>query len=258
MKGQEVVAAVLVVALTISAIALVYSWASPVLNKATDKVNVEKCISYSEAMENAIETVAKTGDTVDLQVKIPGFIYFKDNQIIVKCNSNTKLLPSFFVPLSYNQLPIQRENILCNSTDVCGVNCKNGTVEIDGNLYDFNITNGSQICIDSCAGVGGKVLAGSKYYDVVYIESNNSYAYILGGYEERYGLLGEDPMGIVIGKQVGEVEIRIVFWPLLDGYGNLHRLHIISNRLSTNGNTVLHISFDRSNQTDTYIKVDVI
>ncbi len=257
MRGQQVVAYVLIVALTISAIALVYSWASPILNKATDKVNVEKCISYSEAIENAVERAAE-GDTVDVRLKIPGFIYFKDDQIIVKCNSNTKLLPPFFVPLNYNQLPVQRENILCNATDSCGANCKNGTVEIHGVIYEFNITDGTTLCIDSCAKEGEKVRAGNEYFDVIYVNEDNNYSYILGDYVSVNGILGKDPKGIVVGKQIGDVEIRIVFWPLVDDYGVIHKIHLESNELSTNGNAVLHLSLDHSNQTDTYIKVDVI
>ena len=258
MKSQEVIAAVLVIALTISTIALVYAWASPILNKATDKVNVEKCISYSESMENAIENVVKNGDTVDLQIKIPGFVYFKDNQIIVKCNSNTKLLPSFYVPFNYNQLPIQRENILCNATDVCGTNCKNGTVELNGQTYNFEIENGNTLCIDSCAKVNESVVAGNNSYPVVYIDPSNNYSYILGDYIERSGIYGNDPLGVVIGKQVGTVEVRVVFWPLVDKSGVTHRIHIVSSSLSTSGDAVLHISYDHSNQTDTYIKVDII
>ncbi len=258
MKAQEVVAAVLVIALTISAISLVYAWASPILNKATDKVNLEKCISYSEVIEKAVEHVAKNGDTVDVQVKIPGFIYFKDNQIIIKCSANTKLLPSYFVPLSYNQLPMQRENVLCNSTGVCGSNCKNGTVELGGVIYNFNISNGNTICIDSCSGVGGNVLAGGKMYEVAYIDPDNNYSYILGGYVNRYGVYGVDPLGVVIGRQHSDIELRIVFWPLIDEYGMKHTLHIESDEISSNGDTTLHISLDSSNQTDTYIKVNVI
>ena len=65
-------------------------------------------------------------------------------------------------------------------------------------------------------------------------------------------------MGVVIGRQVGSVELRIIFWPLVDSVGNIHRIHIISDSLSTSGDTVLHISYGHANQTDTYINVNVI
>ena len=171
-------------------------------------------------------------------------------------------MPNFFVPLNYNELPVEKENIRGDTNGSCGVGCKNGTILIDGNPFAFNITNTTNIydkvCIDTCGKVGDYIKAGNASYQVAYIDPNGSYTYILGKYVERDGIYGVDPMGIIIGKQSGNVQIRIVFWDMIDKFGNVHRIHLIRNRNSTSGITNLYIYKMGSNSTDTYINVEVV
>ncbi len=263
MKGQEIVAAIAILLIAISTIAVAYVWSKPIIDKSSDKVRVDRCISYSKLIENSIENVINTGDSSNVRIQLPNSnIYFYKNKILITCNAKVQILPNFFVPLSYNELPIERENIRGNTTDVCGTNCKNGTIDIDGEIYEFNLTNTSteydRMCINSCGSVGDYIIAGNDSYQIAYIDPEGNYSYILGKYVEREGIFGLDPYGVVIGRQEGNVQIEIVFWNMIDKYGVIHRVHLISNRNATNGIINLHISKQSSNLTDTYINVEVI
>ena len=253
----------LVLLVSILAISIAYVWSKPMIDKSSDKVKVDRCISYARLIQNSVEDVVKTGGSENVRVEIPdSVIYFSENQIIIKCKSKVQVLPNFFVPISYDHSPIEKENIKGVTTDSCGSNCKNGTIVLDNENYEFNITNTStvydKVCINTCGYQGDYILAGNNSYQIAYVDPNGNYTYLLGEYIMRNGIFGVDPLSVLVGKQSGNVELRIVFWNEVDKFGRVHRIHLNSSRLSTNGIINLYIVKKNSNSTDTYINVDVI
>ena len=262
MKSQEIVAMTLVLLISLVAVSIAYVWAKPMIDKSSDKVKVDRCISYARLIQNSIDDVVKTGSSENLRIEIPdSVIYFSSNQIIIKCSSHVQVLPDFFVPLSYDHSPIERENIKGITNDTCGVNCKNGTIKLN-KYFEFKIFNTStkydEVCIDTCGYQGDYITAGNYSYQIAYIDPNGDYTYLLGDYKERNGIFGVDPLSVVVGRQTGNVELRIIFWNEIDNLGRVHKIHLNSNRLSTNGIINLYIVKGKSNSTDTYININVI
>ena len=262
MKSQEIIAMVLVLLISLIAVSISYVWAKPMIDKSSDKVKVDRCISYARLIQNSIEDVSKTGDSENIRIEIPNsVIYFSNNQIIINCKSHVQVLPSFFVPLSYDHSPLEKENIKGVTTGYCNSTCRNGTIVLDGNPFEFKILNNSvynEVCINTCGYQGDYIVAGNSSYQIAYIDPNGNYTYLLGNYVERSGIFGIDPMSVIVGKQSGDVELRIVFWNEIDGFGRIHKVHLNSSRLSTNGIVNLYIVKKKSNSTDTYININVI
>ena len=263
MKSQEIIAMTLVLLISLVAVSITYVWAKPMIDKSSDKVTVDRCISYSRLIQNSINDVVKTGGSENIRINIPNsVIYFSDNQIIIKCKSHIQVLPNFFVPISYDHSPIEKKNIKGETNDSCGTNCKNGTIILNEKSFEFKIINTSseydKVCIDTCGFQGDYITAGNFSYQIAYIDENGNYTYLLGNYIQRHGIFGVDPLSVIVGKQSGNVELRIVFWDELDKFGRFHRIHIKSDRLSTNGIINLYIVKGKSNSTDTYININVI
>jgi len=286
MRSQStVVSSVLISGIIIAIVGMVYVWGTPLVQKSSDKANIDGIRSSMEDINELILDVASTGTMrkYDINVGANDELRVTEKGIFYQTYTSVPIISSAeWAPLNTHELAFERENNLIitdgvkNDATSCvshtgdikykrvNITLETGKREFDvvvfnrGSGYDYACISDDATnidCANDCQAEGGTINKEGTYLTFLYINSTGYNINVLGREVEKIGTLGESEMGVLMAKaaQVGnkqKVEFWLMFRPLKDPItGNLNRINITCSEgcLALSGRHTIQISRSEQN-----------
>ncbi len=253
-KGQStVVSSVLISGIIISIISLTYIWGRPLIQKTTDKSNIDTAKSDLLTIKDYIIEAASSGNTKRYDINLDNNEILKvTDKISFETITTIPIVSSVdWSPLNSYELPFKRQNnnITTDGTSTISPSCvsfegtvnnQTATLDLeDGSsktfyifLFNRSITHKYDYacisedideisCNNDCGFEGDTITKYGTKFTFLYIDDNGSYVNILGKEVENEGVLGEDEYGILIARSISlgdtqKVFMEVRFRPLID------------------------------------------
>ncbi|MCW1300608.1 MAG: hypothetical protein OH335_02640 [Candidatus Parvarchaeota archaeon] len=287
-KSQtQIVTAILLTLVIITAITGTYLWGNPLIQKNTDKMHIDFLIKKLQEIDTAIRYVAETGASRSIRVDLGN-----DRIYIVPTEQSTEsgfmfetmtripiITSSDWIPINSLEAPQKRESIFVNASQtinspnslICTIadhgtsNVRLGSVTLEGvtynvtsynntvtGVYDYVCISEASCVITDCTSVDGTIVKGSIPYLVAFVSNNGDSIVLHGKTVDNVGFLGSDSPGIIVGKSIalGEtqtVRLGIRYRALQDSTGRLHKIYITCSRGCFFSGGSHEITFTREN-----------
>lgn len=235
----------------------------------------------------AIDHVRNTGSSLEVTLEFVSdniIINPEDNAIIFRTETLVPIIGSYdWVPVSSNELPLDNQLIhvntsFINNTPVFNPGGQTGDIHIGntspnntlynvtiylmgskGSSYDYACMYAEPGSINDCDYENNTITKNGIDYKIEWIDESGNEIIFSGPKVEKYGALGVDPAGVVIGKSQSisdkqHVELRLVYRGLIDSSGRIHKTYITCSRncQASAGRRTLMIRRDRVERTSNF------